>query len=701
MRLLLVTDFYAPHVGGVELQVQALAEALAGRSHEVCVVTLWQPGLPAEESVGGVGVLRLRGFFTRVPWFSSSARKRYHPPLADPAVALALRRIVRTFRPDVVQAYGWIAHSCALGLVGSHVPLILSVNDFGYTCATRTLLLNGRICSGPGAVKCFRHAAQVYGPAKGTAAFVGVFGSRAWLSRRTRFVRSVSTYAKMVVQRDLLRGRAGSERVVIIPDVVLGERRPVDASEEDPKERQLPTGPYVLFVGALQPHKGIGTLLDAYRRLASPPPLVLIGTRGPDTPDNFPSGVTVIENLEHGAVMRAWDRALFGVAPSICADALPGVVREAMSRGKPVVGTTVGGIVDMIDDGVNGLLVPPGDVDGLTAAMQTLIEDPGQRAVLGARARLDVARYVPDTIGAAFEKLYEDALVPARLPLGIDGEPARIHITGGSGTGKTTLAIELGAKLDIPVYHLDDLARESGAGRVRSVGERTEGVHEIAVRTQWVTEGIHVGWTDELSRRADMIVWLDQVGWPTAMIRVLRRFVGVGLAEARRQGVSRRLFRPRSYRRHLAELFRAGREIRTYGVKGGFDDPGDGGRHAATAAHLAPYAAKVVHCRRQGDIDALVAVLVRQVRDRPADWGLMNEEPAASILHPADRSADDSRALSGHVVEPDRINHEAQKERSVAIGRLRRLALALVIILLVIFDIALAYFYVNASLNPV
>jgi hypothetical protein len=79
----------------------------------------------------------------------------------------------------------------------------------------------------------------------------------------------------------------------------------------------------------------------------------------------------------------------------------------------------------------------------------------------------------------------------------------------------------------------------------------------------------------------------------------------------------------------------------------------------------------------------------------------MNEEPAASILHPADRSADDSRALSGHVVEPDRINHEAQKERSVAIGRLRRLALALVIILLVIFDIALAYFYVNASLNPV
>jgi glycosyltransferase involved in cell wall biosynthesis len=617
VRTLLVTDFFAPHVGGVELQVGALAEALAERGGDVCVVTMWQPNLPTEEVVGGVRVVRLRGLFNRVPWFSSSTAKRYHPPIADPAVAIALRRLVRSFRPDVVQAYGWIAHSCALGLVGSGVPLILSVNDFGYTCTTRTLLLDGRICDGPGAAKCLRHAAQVYGPAKGTAAVVGVFGSRAWLARRTRIVRSVSNYAEMVVRRDLFRGRAGSDRVVTIPDIVLVERPSAAPPDADPGDRRLPRGPYILFVGALQPHKGIDVLLQAYRRLVNAPPLVLVGTRGPDTPDQFPSDVTVIENLEHAAVMRAWDRALLGVAPSICADALPGVVREAMSRGVPVVGSRVGGIVDMIEDQVNGLLVEPGDIDGLAAAMQALLDDPGRRADLGAHARLDVARYVPDAIGAAFERLYEDAVVPPGNASRVEGVPARIHITGGSGTGKTTLAGRLAALLDAPVHHLDDVAREANAGRVRSLDERARIVEQIAAQPRWVTEGIHVGWTDELCRRADAILWLDHVGWPTALMRVLRRFVGDGLRETRRQRGIRGLIRPRSYWRHLSELIRAGRDIRSFGGKAPDLVPGDGGNRSATIAQLAPFTAKVVRCRSGNDIEAYVARVRRRADDRP------------------------------------------------------------------------------------
>jgi hypothetical protein len=377
----------------------------------------------------------------------------------------------------------------------------------------------------------------------------------------------------------------------------------------------LPEVPYILFVGALQPHKGIGILLDAYRQLANPPPLVLVGTRGPDTPDRFPSDVTVIENLEHSAVMRAWDPALFGVAPSICADALPGVVREAMSRGVPVVGTRVGGIVDMIEDRVNGLLVEPGDVDGLATAMQELVDDVELRANLGEQARRDVARYVPDAIGAAFDRLYERALVPSGLPATKEGLPARIHVAGGSGTGKTTLAGRLGILLDAPVHGLDDIAREATTGRIRSVDERTRMVGEIAARPRWVTEGIHVGWTDELCRQADLIIWLDQVGWPTALARVVRRFGRSALQETRRRGI-RGIVRPRSYARHLAELYRAGRDIRGFDTAGAADT-GDGGSLAATAAQLAPYATKVVHCRSRDDIERLIARIARQVGSRP------------------------------------------------------------------------------------
>lgn len=196
--------------------------------------------------------------------------------------------------------------------------------------------------------------------------------------------------------------------------------------------------------------------------------------------------------------------------------------------------------------------------------------------------------------------------------------PARIHIAGGSGTGKTTLARQLGAMLDAPVHHLDEVAREVDTGRVRDVHERQEIVSQIAASPRWVTEGIHVGWTDELCRQADVIVWLDQLGWSRATLRVVRRFVAAGISEMRRERGWRRINRVRSYGRHLAELYRASREIRAFEVKDLDAETGDAGSRAATAAQLMPYAAKVVTCRSQGDIEVFIAGLDRSVLDQPA-----------------------------------------------------------------------------------
>lgn len=194
---------------------------------------------------------------------------------------------------------------------------------------------------------------------------------------------------------------------------------------------------------------------------------------------------------------------------------------------------------------------------------------------------------------------------------------ARVHITGGSGTGKTTLARRIGALLDAPVYHLDDVAREAGTGRVRPVDERIAIVSLIALKPRWVTDGIQVGWTDDLCREADVIVWLDQLSWPAALARVLRRFAAGGLSEIRSQGGLRGIFRPRSQARQLLELYRASREIRAFHRAPLDPAAGDGGSHAATAAQLTAFAAKVVHCRSRADIEKFVATLRGQVGDRP------------------------------------------------------------------------------------
>src|SRR5258708_36091544 len=142
------------------------------------------------------------------------------------------------------------------------------------------------------------------------------------------------------------------------------------------KLARLPKEPFILFVGAFQRRKGLYQLLEAYKRLPMPPPLVLIGTIERDSPTDIPQGVIMLEDFPHSCVMAAWERCMFGVVPSLWPEPLGAVVFKAMSKGKAVIGTTPGGHTDMIVDGETGYLVPPGDVNSLSEAMCNLIENP-------------------------------------------------------------------------------------------------------------------------------------------------------------------------------------------------------------------------------------------------------------------------------------------------------------------------------------
>jgi glycosyltransferase involved in cell wall biosynthesis len=109
----------------------------------------------------------------------------------------------------------------------------------------------------------------------------------------------------------------------------------------------------------------------------------------------------------HATVMAAWDRALFGVVPSVGAETFGNVVTEAMSRGRAVVASRLGGIVDIIEDEASGLLVPAGDEEALAAAMQRLIDDDDLRSVLGDGARTRVERFAASRVLPRFEDLYQ------------------------------------------------------------------------------------------------------------------------------------------------------------------------------------------------------------------------------------------------------------------------------------------------------
>jgi glycosyltransferase involved in cell wall biosynthesis len=181
---------------------------------------------------------------------------------------------------------------------------------------------------------------------------------------------------------------------------------------------RLPEAPFILFVGALLPQKGIWPLLRAYSRLRPPaPPLVLLGPASWKSPATFPDGVLPLGPASHATVMAAWDRAMFGVVPSVGAETFGNVVTEAMSRGRAVVASRLGGIVDIIEDETSGLLVPPADDRALAAAMQRLVDDAGLRERLGAAAAERVRQFSAARVIPQFEDLYRDVLQRA----GVDG----------------------------------------------------------------------------------------------------------------------------------------------------------------------------------------------------------------------------------------------------------------------------------------
>lgn len=139
--------------------------------------------------------------------------------------------------------------------------------------------------------------------------------------------------------------------------------------------------PHVLFVGRLSEEKGVPELLEATEGLLR----VIVGD-GP-LRDRVPEATGFVPPGELG---RYYERAAVIACPSR-REGYGVVAREAMAYGRPVVASAVGGLVDAVEDGVTGLLVPPRDATALRAAIERLLGDEDLRRRLGEAGR-DMAR---------------------------------------------------------------------------------------------------------------------------------------------------------------------------------------------------------------------------------------------------------------------------------------------------------------------
>lgn len=201
------------------------------------------------------------------------------------------------------------------------------------------------------------------------------------------------------------------------------------------------------------------------------------------------------------------------------------------------------------------------------------------------------------------------------------GRVRRVHIIGGPGAGKTTLSRRLGETLNLPVYALDNVAFEGPRFLDRSLSERSLKATRIAAQEGWVCEGIFVDWADPLTRRAEVVVWLDQVSWPEAARNIMKRFVTLAFSEARKRRGLARITRFPDYARHLGQLWSVLHTSRAFwtapAASRGQTYPSS---RAAIGGLLEPYAAKTIHCRTHEDVAELYAAA-----------GISRETPVAEL----------------------------------------------------------------------
>jgi glycosyltransferase involved in cell wall biosynthesis len=389
MRILMTSHGYPPILSGVTLVVQKIARAMVQKGHDVIVVTASEHGGPYEDQDQGVRLVRVR-----------SAPNPFWESGPIPFISQGdLDQLLVDFRPQLLHAHDAAILGLQLLRLNHsqdlpHIATVYYVPRF----VARYLTWNGE-------------------PQEVVESLI--WGYSTWLFNRFDHV----VFATQAHRDRFIEKGLTVQNAIISNGIDTTRYRPVDGHGDELEVRyRLPPRPRILFVSRLALDKEIDVLVQAMCPLGDQMDahLLLVGegddrSRLEELTENLGLGDCVhflgfVPEEDLPALYQASD--LFAIA-SICeVQSLPTL--QAVATGKPVVAADAVALPELVHDGINGFLVPPGDPEAMAGAMGRILADPSLAAEMG-QASLSVAGpHAEARTFEAYENLYRQ-LVRDRL----------------------------------------------------------------------------------------------------------------------------------------------------------------------------------------------------------------------------------------------------------------------------------------------
>jgi glycosyltransferase involved in cell wall biosynthesis len=295
--------------------------------------------------------------------------------------AASFDRLLVDFRPDVVHVHGihrQLSPSILFAAQRRGVPVVQTLHDYQHVCPADVLLRGGITpcdpprCGPLNTLPCIANRCV-----RGSLATSAISAAeRCWQRSRRAYERTVSRFiSPSRFMADVMRSGGWTLPIDVVPNAVCN----VDSAGRNDEG-------FFLIASRLSAEKGIDVAARAARDAGVE--LVVLGD-GPERgrlESEFP-GLGFRGHVSADEVRGYLLRCRAAVLPTTCIENAPMAILEAMSVGIPVISSRVGGVPEQVRDGVDGLLVPPGDAAALCSAMRTLATDEGLARRMGASAQ--------------------------------------------------------------------------------------------------------------------------------------------------------------------------------------------------------------------------------------------------------------------------------------------------------------------------